>query len=102
MHNFSVQIYQSKDLKLWNAFISKAKNATFLFNRNFMDYHNDRFNDYSLLVFKAEKVIAVIPANREETTLYSHQGLTYGGFVLDGSLKLNEFIHAFIVSLIEH
>ena len=44
-----------------------------------MDYHKDRFEDYSLMVFKDEKLVAVLPANRVEDKLFSHQGLTYGG-----------------------
>ena len=60
-----------------------------------MEYHQDRFDDYSLLVFKAEKLIAVIPANINDDNLYSHQGLTYGGFVFNESLKLNEVIQVF-------
>ncbi len=60
-----------------------------------MDYHNDRFSDYSLLVYKADKLVAVIPANREKNKLYSHQGLTYGGFVINSALKLKDTIYAF-------
>ncbi|MFI0492336.1 MAG: GNAT family N-acetyltransferase, partial [Flavobacterium sp.] len=47
MKNYSVKRYQESDYKNWNAFIGKAKNATFLFHRDFMDYHKDRFQDYS-------------------------------------------------------
>ena len=60
-----------------------------------MEYHQDRFDDYSLLVFKAEKLIAVIPANINDDNMYSHHGLTYGGFVFNESLKLNEVIQVF-------
>ncbi|MCP4052626.1 MAG: FemAB family protein, partial [Mesoflavibacter sp.] len=52
-----------------------------------MDYHKDRFEDYSLMVFKEEKLVAVLPANRVEDKLFSHQGLTYGGFVFCGSVN---------------
>ena len=52
-----------------------------------MDYHKDRFEDYSLMVFKDEKLVAVLPANRVEDKLFSHQGLTYGGFVFCENIK---------------
>ncbi|CDF80235.1 conserved hypothetical protein [Formosa agariphila KMM 3901] len=52
-----------------------------------MDYHKDRFEDYSLMVFKKEKLIAVLPANRKDDILYSHQGLTYGGLLFEDELK---------------
>ncbi len=32
----------------WDDFVKVAKNATFLFFREYMDYHRDRFSDYSL------------------------------------------------------
>ena len=60
-----------------------------------MDYHRDRFEDYSLLVFKNESLVAVLPANREEDKVVSHQGLTYGGVVISEKLKLLEFILSF-------
>jgi hypothetical protein len=52
--NYTVRRYTSEDFALWNAFISTAKNATFLFHRDFMEYHSDRFEDYSLLVFEGD------------------------------------------------
>ena len=60
-----------------------------------MDYHKDRFEDYSLMVFKDEKLVAVLPANRVEDKLFSHQGLTYGGLVISKKLKLHHFIDVF-------
>lgn len=81
MKNYSVRQYQVSDFHSWNAFISKAKNATFLFHRDFMEYHKERFQDFSLLIFEEEKLIAIIPANCVGDIIYSHQGLTYGGLV---------------------
>ncbi|MBC7749738.1 MAG: GNAT family N-acetyltransferase [Methylotenera sp.] len=87
MKNYSVKPYRESDYANWNAFIGQAKNATFLFHRDFMEYHKDRFEDFSLMVFEDEKLIAVLPANRVGDIVYSHQGLTYGGLVY--SSKLN-------------
>lgn len=95
MKQYQVRLYQPQDFSIWNAFISVAKNATFLFDRNFMDYHSDRFQDYSLMVFDGDKLIAVLPANRVEDTVYSHQGLTYGGLILTNKAKLSAVISIF-------
>ncbi len=38
---------------------------------------------------------AVVPANKSATEFYSHQGLTYGGVVIDPKLKLSEFLNVF-------
>jgi hypothetical protein len=90
--NYTVKRYRENDYANWNTFISQAKNATFLFHRDFMDYHKDRFEDYSLMVYKNEKLVAVLPANRVENVVYSHQGLTYGGLVYGEKLKLASII----------
>ena len=93
MSNYQIKIYNSAHFELWNIFISSAKNATFLFHRDFMEYHKDRFEDYSLLVFdEKENLVSVLPANRVGETLISHQGLTYGGFVFTKKTKLTQAI----------
>lgn len=53
-----------------------------------MEYHSDRFEDYSLLVFEDEKLISILPANRIDDTIFSHQGLTYGGFVFENDISI--------------
>lgn len=79
--------YTSSDKELWNSFIKTAKNATFLLQRDFMEYHQDRFEDYSLLIFQKDLLLAVLPANISDKTVYSHQGLTYGGIILKDDLN---------------
>ncbi len=81
MKKYLVRQYESKDYQDWNAFIGKAKNATFLFNRDFMEYHKERFDDFSLLIFDDKKLVAVLPANRVGAIVHSHQGLSYGGLI---------------------
>lgn len=82
----------------WDAFVDMSKNGTFLLKRGFMDYHSDRFFDCSLLVYSGispdgefkeqslttKDLVAIFPANwdKEQHTVYSHQGLTYGGLVV--------------------
>lgn len=92
MKNYTVRRYHSDDEARWNAFVSKAKNATFLFQRAYMEYHADRFQDYSLLVFAGDEIVSVIPANLREDKLFSHQGLTYGGFVFEANIKLGDVL----------
>ncbi|HUR80134.1 MAG TPA: GNAT family N-acetyltransferase, partial [Thermoanaerobaculia bacterium] len=70
------------DAPAWNEFVRASRNGTFLFDRGYMDYHADRFEDRSLLFFdSADRLVAVLPAHRRGTELISHGGLTYGGFV---------------------
>ena len=73
--------------------MANAKNATFLFHRDFMEYHSDRFEDFSLLVFDEKMQLnAILPANISINVVYSHQGLTYGSLVLHKKAKLHEAI----------
>tara|TARA_R100000935_G_scaffold1847_3_gene5579 strand:- start:38882 stop:39952 length:1071 start_codon:yes stop_codon:yes gene_type:complete len=92
---FNVEIYNSAHKNVWNQFVERAKNATFLFHRNFMEYHSDRFEDASLLVFKDTKLVGILPANREGDTVYSHKGLSYGGLVLSTKTKIEDATLAF-------
>jgi hypothetical protein len=63
----------------WDAFVQSSKNGTFLFARDYMEYHRDRFRDCSLLVFSDAQLVALFPASRSGGDVHSHQGLTYGG-----------------------
>nr|WP_294926788.1 GNAT family N-acetyltransferase [uncultured Flavobacterium sp.] len=95
MHKYTIKKYTENDSKTWNDFIGQAKNATFLFHRDFIEYHKDRFEDYSLMIFEGEKLVAVLPANKSGEMLYSHQGLTYGGLVYNDKIKLASVIQIF-------
>jgi hypothetical protein len=93
LKSYTIRKYQSSDYSLWNEFVANAKNATFLFHRDFLEYHQDRFEDFSLLIFDEKNLLkAILPANRVGENLYSHQGLTYGGLVLQQKSKFQEVI----------
>ncbi|NNK83910.1 MAG: GNAT family N-acetyltransferase [Flavobacteriaceae bacterium] len=92
---YSVKKYTKNNSSEWNAFLNTAKNATFLFHRDFMDYHQDRFDDFSLMIYKKNKLIAVLPANKVEDKIFSHQGLTYGGLILRKDLNFKDILEGF-------
>ena len=80
----------------WNEFVKNSKNSHFFFQRDYMEYHNDRFEDFSLLFFdETDKLIALLPANIKESILYSHQGLTFGGFLVDDKMKTETMLEIF-------
>jgi hypothetical protein len=91
----SVERYSGDRKALWDGFIKTAKNATFLFQRDYMDYHSDRFTDHSLIVSRGAECLAVLPANlNREGVLVSHQGLTFGGLVLQPHATLTDTLEA--------
>ena len=80
----------------WNAFVAKAKNATFLFHRDYMDYHADRFHDCSLMFYENGRLYALMPANLAGDVLYSHQGLTYGGMIMGSDCRAAKIRECFV------
>lgn len=60
-----------------------------------MDYHKDRFDDFSLMVFKENKLIALFPAHVLGSEIYSHKGLSYGGFLVSKKIRFEDYVLAF-------
>ena len=89
---FRIDNYTNDKKQAWDVFVSNSVNATFLFMRSYMDYHSDRFHDASLMIYRKEKLYALLPANRDGDTLYSHQGLTYGGLLIDKKATVSEIV----------
>ena len=85
---FEIVRYTSEKADEWNAFVAESKNGTFLFDRRYMDYHADRFRDYSLMFYVGRRLLAVLPAHISGDTLCSHNGLTYGGLVMSRELTI--------------
>lgn len=92
---FEIKRYSSADKELWNAYVEKARNATFLFDRNYMDYHADRFQDHSLLFYKKGKLHSLLPAHEQGTTFCSHSGLTYGGLIMNRNVTAADVVELF-------
>ena len=96
----TVRRYKESDKEVWNEFNSRSKNSLFMFNRDFMDYHKDRFQDHSLMFFnEKDELIAILPLNEKETTLSSHGGLTYGGFIVGIDIKQHHMNDCFVALL---
>ena len=82
-----ISVYTPRDRAQWDEFITRSKNSAFLFYRDYMEYHSDRFQDFSLMFYNKKKLAAVMPANIKDRTVYSHGGLTFGGIVSDFTMK---------------
>ncbi|MBR6827471.1 MAG: GNAT family N-acetyltransferase [Prevotella sp.] len=80
---FEIRRYTAADHDTWNGYVSKARNATFLFYREYMDYHSDRFCDHSLMFYVNGRLHSVMPAHENDDLFCSHFGLTYGGLLMD-------------------
>lgn len=80
---------------VWDAFVASSKNGTFLLQRDYLDYHADRFTDHSLLFYRKGKLIALLPANQTAQEVQSHGGLTYGGVISDGRMRTGIMLEVF-------
>ncbi len=94
---FEVRQYTREQVLEWDNFVQRSKQGTFLFNRSYMDYHADRFLDCSLMVYRKGRLYALLPANKVDTTLYSHQGLTYGGLLTNTKACVEDVCKVFLV-----
>src|SRR5664279_3818383 len=87
--------YEPKYKTQWDEFVRQSKNGNFLFYRDYMEYHSDRFSDFSLLFFQNEQLVAIMPANRINDTVVSHGGLTFGGIVSGKEMTTILMLEAF-------
>ncbi len=74
--------YQASYKQIWDDIINQADNAHFMFYRDYMEYHADRFEDASYMLAYHDKIIGVIAGNITDNCWYSHQGLTFGGLFM--------------------
>ena len=66
----------------WNELARLCRNSTFQHQRGYMDYHSDRFTDCSLIALHNGKPRALLPADVDGDTLWSHRGLTFGSWLV--------------------
>ena len=91
--DFYIQVYTADFKEAWDSFVRVAKNSTFLFFRDYMDYHSDIFVDHSLMIYKGNRLLGLLPANiSSEGTLISHEGLTYGGLIVQKEAGLRQVL----------
>ena len=90
-----IKKYDSSHKTIWDTFITISRVNTFLFQRDFMEYHSDRFEDFSLLIYRKGKLEAVLPGNIKHNVFYTHQGLTYGGLVTSAKITAIDVLTIF-------
>jgi len=91
-----IKKFSQEYFSIWNEFVKNSKQGTFLLNRDYMDYHSERFIDYSLMFYnEKDNLIALLPANIKDNILYSHQGLSYGGLIYGKEAKTIDILNCF-------
>lgn len=96
-----IQPYSNVHKVEWDSFVEKSLNGHFFFFRDYMEYHKDRFQDFSLMIYDNKKrLIGLLPATILGKEMVSHGGLTFGGIILDRSMTVDKMLETFC-SIIE-
>lgn len=88
MLELKIREYDSGDQEKWDRFVmEKSMNGTFLQTKKFLDYHGERFQDASLVIYKGnDTIVAVVPAceinEQGRKIFHAHCGSTFGGIVI--------------------
>lgn len=90
-----IRKYEASYKSVWDEFVENSKNGTFMLKRDFMEYHADRFDDYSLMFYEEEKLIALLPASKHGAEVRSHGGLTYGGIISSRKMTVSKMLDIF-------
>ena|SRR5882724_9216364 len=89
MGSMQIVPYEPGRKSEWDHFVARSKNGLFLFQRDYTDYHADRFPDKSLMFYDERgQLLALLPATISDSVLSSHAGLTFGGVVSDTGMKV--------------
>ena len=87
--------YGAEDKNIWDEFVENSKNGTFMLKRAYMEYHSDRFTDFSLMFYDEDKLVALMPASLHGDEIRSHGGLTYGGIVTNRKMTAQRMLDIF-------
>lgn len=93
--SIEIKKYCKSQQAQWDALVRASASGTFLFLRDYMEYHAHRFVDFSLMIYERNKLVALLPASRHDNKIVSHGGLTYGGFLSLPELSSEKMLSIF-------
>ena len=86
-----VKKFINENTTIWNNFINSSNNGTLFHYRSFLNYHeNIQFEDHSLLFYKNNKLVGLLPATSQKTIFLSHPGISFGGFIYNQHLSFSD------------
>ena len=95
MKGLRIERYTPMQTKEWDSLVDTSRNGTFLHKRGYMDYHAHRFADSSLIFYRGNEPVALLPAHIKENCFCSHNGLTYGGLLIGEDVCAEEVLEMF-------
>jgi len=86
--------HNEHDYKQWVRLLKQANGETLFHHPDFLSYHNDRFDEHHLGIFKGEELFGLLPiAIIEKDNLKvakSPYGASYGGFIFKSILSYTD------------
>lgn len=80
--------YETSLRGAWDSLVDQARNGHFLFRRDYLEYHADRFPDASFLFRENGKWLGLVAGHLwGDEGWASHKGLTFGGLVLSSQSR---------------
>lgn len=98
--SLTVLSYEDSMYEVWDEFCWSCNNASFLHSMRFISYHQDKFNDQSLMIYDGNRLVALLPAAtsiNDQACVISHPGITYGGLIHQGWLTGIRMLEVFRV-----
>lgn len=102
MAEWEAQPYEPALRETWDELVRGARQRSFLFERAYMEYHADRFQDASLLLSRKGRPVALLPASRDGDRVVSHGGLTFGGLLSGPELTAVQAVGALETAAVFH
>jgi hypothetical protein len=96
---FTVRLYCPALREVWDGVVMDSVNGNFMHHRGFIEYHGQKYVDFSLLVFLEGEALGVLPAEREGDIVFSHRGLTYAGLILKNGVD-TDLVEVILESII--
>ena len=91
----TVERYEDSMRDEWDELARGARARHFLFERDYLEYHADRFTDASLVVRRGAGLVALLPATLHGEEMVAHGGLTFGSLLSDERLTTADTVDAF-------
>lgn len=98
--------YEPSLREAWDTLVDHARNGHFLFRRDYLEYHADRFPDASYLFRENGRWLGLVAGHRlPDGGWATHHGLTFGGLVVGREARASQVrdmlngLHAHLASL---
>ena len=80
--------------EFWDSFVKQSFNGNFQHSRKFLDYHGNKFEDLSMVIFSdTDEIVGLLPAALSPSNsqnLISHPGAAFGGLILKNEIGIEK------------